>query len=346
MVFIDGVKYACDRCIRGHRVTSCQHTDQPLTMIKPKGRPTTQCAHCREHRKSKQLHTKCLCGSKNPPHATTCPCHMDPDLCTCARKKTGLRRTASNPPTAVPAAAQTAAVTESNKDGPVRSASTTSLVSRRSFTLRGRTRSRNATISSTTSTASTASTNSSVITAPSTEPPLMFDWQSFTKTHPIPIEEPRTNPMAINPPLTDDTSSIEGSRPGSDYMAPFPLTYTSNNTTASSVNGFTPTYNPTPNYVSDQDLYGGSSTRSGFVPIMESNPGSVPLSEKSSDVDLFSGFDFFDYYGSSQLPSPGAPFYPSEDPSAEVAAAAAQLLPPEVMNMSFDYANPQKHQGN
>lgn len=117
-------------------------------------------------------------------------------------------------------------------------------------------------------------------------------------------------------------------------MAPFPLT----NTATSSL---TPTYNP-PNYVSDQDLYGGSA--SGFVPIMESNPASMPLSSKSSEVDLFSGFDFLDY--TSQLPSPGLPYYPSEDPSAEVAAAAAQLLPPEVMNMSFDYANPQTHQGN
>ncbi|KAA8917414.1 hypothetical protein TRICI_000437 [Trichomonascus ciferrii] len=336
MVFIDGVKYACDRCIRGHRVTSCQHTDAPLTMIKPKGRPTTQCAHCREHRKSKQLHTKCLCGSKNPPHATTCPCHMDPDLCTCARKKTGLRRTASNPPTAVPPVAAQAVATATAAtpatDGPVRSASTTSLVSRRSSTMRGRTRSRNATVSSTTSTASTASTNSSVLTAPSMEhQPPMFDWQNFTKPHPnnpIPLEEPRTTPMAI--PL-DDTSSIEGSRPGSDYMAPFPLANTA-------MSSFTPTTTySTPNYVSDQDMYAG-----GVVPIVESNPTSVPLSSKSSEIDLFGGFDFLDYT------SPEAPpFYPSEDPSAEVAAAAAQLLPPEVMNMSFDYAKPpQNNQGN
>lgn len=71
MVYIDGVKYACERCIRGHRVTGCNHTNMPLTMIKPKGRPSTQCAHCKELKKYKSssnkppiLKTKCTCPAK------------------------------------------------------------------------------------------------------------------------------------------------------------------------------------------------------------------------------------------------------------------------------------------
>lgn len=71
MVYIDGVKYACERCIRGHRVTGCNHTNMPLTMIKPKGRPSTLCAHCKELKKYKSasakpptLKTKCTCPAK------------------------------------------------------------------------------------------------------------------------------------------------------------------------------------------------------------------------------------------------------------------------------------------
>ncbi|GAV54886.1 hypothetical protein ZYGR_0AS02090 [Zygosaccharomyces rouxii] len=64
MVLINGVKYACERCIRGHRVTTCTHTDQPLMMIKPKGRPSTTCDHCKELRKNKNANPSgvCTCG--------------------------------------------------------------------------------------------------------------------------------------------------------------------------------------------------------------------------------------------------------------------------------------------
>lgn len=86
MVLINGVKYACERCIRGHRVTTCTHTDQPLTMIKPKGRPATQCQHCREQRKNKNLHTVCTCGKKGKSpgmHLALCQCHKN-SHCTCS----------------------------------------------------------------------------------------------------------------------------------------------------------------------------------------------------------------------------------------------------------------------
>ncbi|CAK9436848.1 uncharacterized protein LODBEIA_P13700 [Lodderomyces beijingensis] len=86
MVLINGVKYACERCIRGHRVTTCTHTDQPLTMIKPKGRPATQCSHCRDNRKIKNLHVSCTCGKKGKPasaHSAGCACHKT-NHCTCS----------------------------------------------------------------------------------------------------------------------------------------------------------------------------------------------------------------------------------------------------------------------
>lgn len=85
MVVIEGIKYACERCIRGHRVSSCTHTQQPLIRIKPKGRPATQCLHCREARKNKALHVKCKCGSSSSKHAATCPCYSGGG-CICTNK--------------------------------------------------------------------------------------------------------------------------------------------------------------------------------------------------------------------------------------------------------------------
>ncbi|ODV96987.1 hypothetical protein PACTADRAFT_39313, partial [Pachysolen tannophilus NRRL Y-2460] len=67
MVLVNGVKYACERCIRGHRVTTCTHTDQPLMMIKPKGRPSTTCEHCKAARKNKNQHASCNCGKRTNP---------------------------------------------------------------------------------------------------------------------------------------------------------------------------------------------------------------------------------------------------------------------------------------
>lgn len=88
MVLLNGVKYACERCIRGHRVSSCTHTDKPLTMIKPKGRPASQCPHCREQRKLKNTHSSCSCGKKGKSpgqHLASCLCHKN-SHCTCPIK--------------------------------------------------------------------------------------------------------------------------------------------------------------------------------------------------------------------------------------------------------------------
>jgi hypothetical protein len=64
MVLVSDKKYACETCIKGHRSSACKHTDRPLFEIKKKGRPVTQCDHCRELRKTKQVHVKCLCGAQ------------------------------------------------------------------------------------------------------------------------------------------------------------------------------------------------------------------------------------------------------------------------------------------
>ncbi|KAF5384356.1 hypothetical protein D9615_003155 [Tricholomella constricta] len=69
MVLINGNKYACETCIKGHRSSTCRHTDRPLFEIKKKGRPVTQCDHCRELRKKKQVHIKCVCVAKEDPSA-------------------------------------------------------------------------------------------------------------------------------------------------------------------------------------------------------------------------------------------------------------------------------------
>lgn len=78
----NGEKYACESCIRGHRVAQCQHTgkfiiygssrrawlmltraDRPLQRVGKKGRPVSQCNHCRTLRTSRSVHTNCKCGS-------------------------------------------------------------------------------------------------------------------------------------------------------------------------------------------------------------------------------------------------------------------------------------------
>jgi hypothetical protein len=53
-----------ESCIKGHRSSACKHNDRPLFEVKKKGRPITQCEHCRELRKTKQVHVKCMCGNK------------------------------------------------------------------------------------------------------------------------------------------------------------------------------------------------------------------------------------------------------------------------------------------
>ncbi|KAE8359032.1 copper fist DNA binding domain-containing protein [Aspergillus caelatus] len=45
-MLINGDKRACEPCVRGHRVTSCNHRDRPLLRINRKGRPPLTCSKC------------------------------------------------------------------------------------------------------------------------------------------------------------------------------------------------------------------------------------------------------------------------------------------------------------
>ncbi|KAI0043875.1 copper-fist-domain-containing protein, partial [Auriscalpium vulgare] len=67
-VFVNSQKFACESCIKGHRSSSCSHTDRPLYEIKKKGRPVSQCERCRKLRTTKRVHSKCTC-SDGPPRA-------------------------------------------------------------------------------------------------------------------------------------------------------------------------------------------------------------------------------------------------------------------------------------
>ncbi|KAI8886153.1 copper-fist-domain-containing protein [Backusella circina FSU 941] len=57
-------KYACMTCIRGHRSSKCSHVNRELFEIKKKGRPISQCDACRQLRRTKQMHVKCICHTK------------------------------------------------------------------------------------------------------------------------------------------------------------------------------------------------------------------------------------------------------------------------------------------
>ncbi|KAJ7356667.1 hypothetical protein DFH08DRAFT_735614 [Mycena albidolilacea] len=67
MVFVNNKKFACESCIKGHRSSSCHHTDRPLFEIKKKGRPVSQCEKCRQLRQSRRVHSKCNCPQDEAP---------------------------------------------------------------------------------------------------------------------------------------------------------------------------------------------------------------------------------------------------------------------------------------
>lgn len=64
----DGTKWACSSCLKGHRVSGCTHTDRELTLVPKKGRPVTQCQHCRLERKKRSAHVKCDCSDGEKQH--------------------------------------------------------------------------------------------------------------------------------------------------------------------------------------------------------------------------------------------------------------------------------------
>ncbi|KAG2200949.1 copper fist DNA binding domain-containing protein [Mucor mucedo] len=67
MIVIDNIKYACQKCIKGHRSSRCDHTERNLMMVRRKGRPISQCDACREQRIKRQIHQKCVCKAYDKP---------------------------------------------------------------------------------------------------------------------------------------------------------------------------------------------------------------------------------------------------------------------------------------
>ncbi|KAL4207598.1 putative copper resistance protein CRF1 [Rhizopus microsporus] len=64
-------------CIRGHRVKKCNHTDRQLFPVLKRGRQISQCTHCRDLRKTKQIHIKCTCAVSSAPNPITgCLCEV------------------------------------------------------------------------------------------------------------------------------------------------------------------------------------------------------------------------------------------------------------------------------
>ncbi|KAH8916819.1 hypothetical protein BT69DRAFT_732699 [Atractiella rhizophila] len=61
MVLINNLKFSCQSCISGHRSSNCQHLERTLYEIRKKGRPISQCVDCRQARKGKGIHAKCVC---------------------------------------------------------------------------------------------------------------------------------------------------------------------------------------------------------------------------------------------------------------------------------------------
>ncbi|KAL2002254.1 hypothetical protein VTN02DRAFT_335 [Thermoascus thermophilus] len=58
-MIINGQKWACEACVRGHRVSNCRHNDRPLIRINKKGRPFSICRLCnRSPCKSPEEHSK------------------------------------------------------------------------------------------------------------------------------------------------------------------------------------------------------------------------------------------------------------------------------------------------
>lgn len=64
MVLINGRKFACEACIRGHRASSCAHTGRQLQLVRPKGRPSSQCEICRAKRANGSFHGRCDCNGR------------------------------------------------------------------------------------------------------------------------------------------------------------------------------------------------------------------------------------------------------------------------------------------
>ncbi|KNC97051.1 uncharacterized protein SPPG_07448 [Spizellomyces punctatus DAOM BR117] len=76
------LNFACEKCQTGHRNGSCAHTDRKLLEIRSKGRPTSQCSHCRARRKEGvgHSHHRCMCGDGSTILRKKVQVHFDPNV--------------------------------------------------------------------------------------------------------------------------------------------------------------------------------------------------------------------------------------------------------------------------
>ncbi|KAF3919006.1 hypothetical protein ABW20_dc0110500 [Dactylellina cionopaga] len=74
MPMIDGVKYACEPCMRGHRSSKCSHQDRILIKVRKPGRPLSSCPH---------EAGSCSCEVASvaiPKISANCPCGTPPGI--------------------------------------------------------------------------------------------------------------------------------------------------------------------------------------------------------------------------------------------------------------------------
>ncbi|KAH6678532.1 hypothetical protein B0J14DRAFT_473651 [Halenospora varia] len=91
MPLINGMKMACEPCIRGHRSTKCTHANERLMVpVRKPGRPLSQCPHPGGQ--------TCMCGSVTAaiPRKQTCHCGSGPSSSTPAQSPQIVPRTTSN----------------------------------------------------------------------------------------------------------------------------------------------------------------------------------------------------------------------------------------------------------
>ncbi|GAA5960924.1 hypothetical protein JCM3765_007542 [Sporobolomyces pararoseus] len=58
-MLIEGIKFSCAACIKGHRQANCNHGDRELFEVKKRGRPISSCETCRTIRKESNSHKTC-----------------------------------------------------------------------------------------------------------------------------------------------------------------------------------------------------------------------------------------------------------------------------------------------
>ncbi|GAA5982508.1 hypothetical protein JCM5350_006096 [Sporobolomyces pararoseus] len=79
-MLIEGIKFSCAACIKGHRQANCNHGDRELFEVKKRGRPISSCETCRTIRKESNSHktcTHCVVDRESNPFSISVPRYAD-----------------------------------------------------------------------------------------------------------------------------------------------------------------------------------------------------------------------------------------------------------------------------